>query len=157
MDLKEFTSGAGHPETKPWLAIVAGSLEAKTASAGTVFAVQLNYTDELRSSASFVGPTIAPITLGTANFPSATVILGPAAGGITCPSSADIDAKLGTTTDGGLIWLDVISRNSATVVNLTPPDAGPVQPIPNAQTLGRSVYTRFLFTRIGGIWSPLNT
>lgn len=161
MNLQEFTSAPGHPEQKPWLSIVAGSVEGKTVSAGTLFGVQLNFTDELRSAALFVGPTAGagPVNLGTANFPSCTVIIGVAATGtIVCPLSADIDAKLGTTTDGGLIWQDVINRNPAVgPVNLTPPNAGPNQPIPSAQAGGKSVYTRFLFTRIAGIWTCLNT
>ncbi len=108
-----------------------------------------------------IPPTITvgatPLVLTTAAFPSGVTILDiGTTGTVTCPSSLAIDAALGTTTNGHVIWQDIINRNNVIVQTLIPPDAGPAQGIPKATGAGVAVTTRFWFTRIAGTWTAVN-
>ena len=155
MNLDEFTGGT--PASKPWANIVAASIDVGELTVDSFATDIIEYKSAVIEGSPYlvsVGAAATAIPIGS--FPCGVAIVGSAAtGSLLCPSSAAIDAKLGTTTDGRLIWFDVVNRNNATEVSFVGPNAV-AQSVPRAPTVTTSSYTRFWLTRIAGSWVPLN-
>jgi hypothetical protein len=143
MNLQDLNSGT--PSTKQWLNPVVGSMTSG------ITRNNFEVLEQLPSSTT----GSPPLTLTTFQFPSSVcVMIG--TGNVICPTSAAIDAALDIKDDGHLIWLDVINRNTTGTQNVIAPDGGAAQPIPNAAAGGKNGFARLYFTRIGGVWTPLN-
>lgn len=156
MNLSDLVDGT--PAEKPWLNVVASSVEALEFASASVVTADLEYVSAL-VAATYVGPTAGAgaVPVPISAFPDGVAIIGAAAtGSLTLPTSAAIDSKLGTFTDGRLISFTAINRNAAAEGTLIPPDAGPAQSVPRAPSVTAASTTVFFFTRIGGVWTCVN-
>jgi hypothetical protein len=175
MNLAEFNTGTGAPQTKPWLRPVAFSLESQTLLASNATITDLACVDIQTSNiTSFRGaialpfrvggsvPTItgaAGVTISYDSFIGGVGVIGPAGtASLFAPTSANINVVLPDSVTGSLIWFTVINQNTAVIGSIIVGPDGTANAIPAAQSATKSTSTQFWYQKQASTqWTCLNS
>lgn len=176
MNLQELNTGAGAPQTKPWLTPVAYTLECETFTAATANMDNLAVVDSLSAgTATFFrsqttlpwrssGPIpvvsgLGPIAVTYGQFIGGVGLVGlTGTGSFIAPNSLQINTVLPDATTGSLICFTVINKNPAVVgSSITGPD-GVIVPVPAAQSATKATSTPFWYQKVafGDVWVCVN-
>ena len=174
MNLAEFNTGTGAPQTKPWLRPVAYSLESQTLSASSATVADLACTDiQTGNITSFRGAIALPfrvggavpivtgaagVTVGYASFIVGVGVIGPAGtSSLFAPTSANINVVLPDSVTGSLISFTVINQNTAVIGSIIVGPDGIANAIPAAQSATKSTSTQFWYQKQASTsWLSLN-
>ena len=175
MNLAEFNTGTGAPQTKPWLRPVAYSLESQTLSASSATVADLACTDiQTGNITSFRGAIALPfrvggavpivtgaagVTVGYASFIGGVGVIGPAGtSSLFAPTSANINVVLPDSVTGSLISFTVINQNTAVIGSIIVGPDGIANAIPAAQSATKSTSTQFWYQKQASTsWLCLNS
>ena len=170
MNLAEFNTGTGAPQTKPWLAPVCFSVEASIMTAAEMKATEGDFANLTGVNVSFarqIRPGGAvPIVSGAASvnisldsFLGGVGVIEPAGlGSLIAPASAIINATYPASVAGSLVCFTVINRNiNPAGPSIVGPDGAGVA-IPTAQSALRATSTQFWYQKQASTqWTCVNT